>query len=352
LHRGESDKVPVRIEDVARAAGVSTATVSRALRGLPSVSAETQQAVRRAATDLGYVVSRSASSLASGKTLTVAVVTPYVSRWYYATVIEAVERELRSVGYDALLVGVGASMTDDVEPFRPEVLRGRVDGLVILTAPLTGQELDGLRRLTVPMAFVGAAASGTISVRIDDLSVGRMATEHLLGLAHRRIAYIGGDPDDHRNFAAPSDRRAGWLAAMRQAGIEPPSSYAEKSDFTADTGALATERLLALPVPPTAVFAASDDIAFGVLNAGRCAGLDVPRDLSVIGVDDHDISATMGLTTIAQPVAQQGMRAAQLVLAVIGGDSSRRHEHVLLPTTLVSRRTTAAPPESGAETAL
>jgi DNA-binding LacI/PurR family transcriptional regulator len=320
--------------------------VSRALRGLPSVSAETRKTVRSVAADLGYVVSRSASSLASGKTLTVGVVTPYVSRWYYATVIEAVERELRSVGYDALLVGVGESMTDEEGPFRPEVLRGRVDGLVILTAPLTGHELDGVRRLTVPMAFIGAAAAGTISVRVDDLAIGRLATEHLLGLGHRQIAYIGGDPDDKRNFAAPSDRRAGWLAMMRSAGIEPPSSYAEKSDFTAETGRRATERLLALPNPPTAVFAASDDIAFGVLSAVHDAGLDVPRDLSVIGVDDHDISATFDLTTIGQPVAEQGRLAAQLVLSVIGGDSSRRHEHVLMPTALISRRTTAAPAHS------
>jgi DNA-binding LacI/PurR family transcriptional regulator len=336
--------VPVRIEDVARAAGVSTATVSRALRGLPSVSTETQQAVRQAAADLGYVVSRSASSLASGKTLTVGVVTPYVSRWYYATVIEAVERALRVVGYDALLVGVGESMTGDVEPFRPEVLRGRVDGLVILTAPLTGAEMDEVRRLTVPMAFVGAGAPGTMSVRVDDLSIARAATEHLIGLGHHRIAYIGGDPADSRNFAAPLDRRAGWLSAMRQAGLEPPPEYAEVSDFTAATGRCAAERLLKLAEPPTAVFAASDDIAFGVLSAARAAGVAVPKDLSVIGVDDHDLSATVGLTTIAQPVAEQGKLAAQLVLAVIGGDLSRRHEHVLIDTTLTRRDTTAAPP--------
>jgi DNA-binding LacI/PurR family transcriptional regulator len=192
------------------------------------------------------------------------------------------------------------------------------------------------------MAFVGASAAATMSVRIDDLSVGRTATEHLLGLGHRRIAYIGGDPDDQRNFAAPLDRRAGWLSAMRQAGVEPPPAYAETSDFTAETGLHAMERLLALPDPPTAVFAASDDIAFGVLCAARSAGLDVPADVSVIGVDDHELSATMGLTTIAQPVAEQGRLAAQLVLAVIAGDVSRRHEHILLDTTLVQRRTTTA----------
>ncbi|MDX6197472.1 MAG: LacI family transcriptional regulator, repressor for deo operon, udp, cdd, tsx, nupC, and nupG [Actinomycetota bacterium] len=333
----------VRIEDVARAAGVSTATVSRALRGLPSVSAETQQIVRDAAAELGYVVSRSASSLASGRTLTVGLVTPYASRWYYATVIEAVERELRAVGYDALLVGVGASMTEDAEPFRAEVLRGRVDGLVILTAPLTGQELDGLRRLTVPIAFVGAGAPGAMSVRIDDLSVGRTATQHLLGLGHAKIAYVGGDPADRRNFAAPLDRRAGWLSAMREAGLDPPAPYAEISDFTAATGRQAMERLLELPERPTAVFAASDDIAFGVLSAARDAGCRVPGDMSVIGVDDHEISAAVGLTTIAQPVAEHGRLAAKLVLAVIGGDDSRRHEHVVLPTSLVCRETTGPP---------
>jgi DNA-binding LacI/PurR family transcriptional regulator len=338
--------VPVRIEDVARAAGVSTATVSRALRGLPTVSADTQATVRRAAADLGYVVSRSASTLASGRTLTVGLVTPYVSRWFFATAIEAVERELRNVGYDALLVGVGESMTTDVEPFRAAELRGRVDGIVILTAPLTGQEMDGVRRLTVPTVFLGAAVSGTMSVRVDDVSVGRTATEHLLALGHRRIAHVGGDPGQQLNFSAPADRRAGWLSAMREAGIDPPAAYAETSDFTAASGQSAMERLLAVRERPTAVFAASDEIAFGVLSAARAAGCDVPADLSVVGVDDHDLSAMADLTTIAQPVVEQGQLAAQLVLAAIGGDLSRRHEHVLMATRLVLRSSTA-PPRGG-----
>jgi DNA-binding LacI/PurR family transcriptional regulator len=343
--------VPVRIEDVARAAGVSTATVSRALRGLPSVSSDTREAVSRVATDLGYVVSRSASSLASGKTMTVGVVTPYVGRWFFATVIEAVERELRRVGYDALLVGVGEPMTGHEEPFRPEMLRGRVDGMIVVTAPLTGREMDGVRRLTLPTVFVGAAVSGSMSVRVDDLSVGRTATEHLIGLGHRRIAHIGGDPEQLLNFSAPADRRAGWLSAMREAGLEPPPSYTETSDFTALAGQRAAERLLSLATPPTAVFAASDEIACGVLAAARSAGLDVPGDLSVIGVDDHELSATFGLTTIAQPVFEQGQLAAELVLSVIGGDLSRRHEHVVVPTRLVLRSSTGPPARARRRTA-
>lgn len=335
--------MPVRIEDVARAAGVSTATVSRALRGLPTVSAQTQATVRRVAADLGYVVSRSASTLASGRTLTVGVVTPGVGRWFFATAIEAVERELRHVGYDALLVGVGETMTGDVGLFRPEVLRGRVDGVVVLTAPLTGHELDGVRRLAVPTVFLGAAVSGVMSVRIDDVAVGRTATEHLLALGHRRIAHIGGDPGQQLNFTAPTDRQAGWLSAMRAADIDPPPAYAETSDFTAAGGKRATERLLALPDPPTAVFAVSDEVAFGVLSAARDARRQVPGDLSVVGVDDHELSGLIELTTIAQPVVEQGRLAARLVLAAIGGDSSRRHEHVLVATSLVRRATTGAP---------
>jgi DNA-binding LacI/PurR family transcriptional regulator len=235
-------------------------------------------------------------------------------------------------------------MTGVATPFRPELLIGRVDAVVILTVPLTGQEIDGLRRLTVPTAFVGAAVAGSMSVRIDDVAVGRTATEHLLSLGHRKIAHVGGDPEQSLNFAAPSDRRAGWLSALRAAGIDPPSSYVEISDFTAADGERAMERLLRLPDRPTAVFAASDEIAFGVLRAARAAGCEVPHDVSVIGVDDHDLSETLGLTTIAQPVADQGQLAAQLVLAVIAGDRSRRHEHVLMPTTLVCRETTAPAP--------
>jgi DNA-binding LacI/PurR family transcriptional regulator len=337
--------VPVRIEDVARAAGVSTATVSRALRGLPSVSADTQSAVRRAAADLGYVVSRSASSLATGRTLTVGVVTPHVGKWFFATLIDAVERELRGVGYDALLVGIGDPVG---EPFRAESLRGRVDGIVVLTAPLTGQELDGVRRLTVPIVFVGASVAGTMSVRIDDVAVGRTATEHLLSLGHRRIAHIGGDPEQPLNFSAPADRRAGWLSALREAGIEPPPSYFAPSDFTAARGYDAARTLLELDERPTAVFAGSDEAAFGLMRAAREAGIRIPEDLSVVGVDDHDLSEAVGLTTIAQPVPAQGRLAAELVLTAIRGDLSRRHENVLLPTRLVCRGTTGQAPMTGA----
>jgi DNA-binding LacI/PurR family transcriptional regulator len=336
-----------RIEDVAREAGVSTATVSRALRGLPNVSDQTRSNVARVASQLGYVVSRSASRLASGRTQAVAVIAPFMERWFFAQAVAAIESELRRSDMDALLIGMTQPDDGVREPFEPDVLRGRVDGVVVLTVPLTGSELDAVRRLDLPTVYVGASVAGAMSVRIDDVAVARLATEHLLELGHTRIAYVGGDPRQPLNFSAPADRRAGWMAALRSAGIDPAPSYDVPGLFTAEGGARALETLRALKEPPTAIFCASDEMALGVLAAARRAGLSVPGDLSVIGIDGHELSALMGLTTVEQPVAQQGALAARMVLEALQGERSRHHEHVVLPVHLALRDSTAALRDAG-----
>ena len=334
----------VRIEDVAQRAGVSTATVSRALRGLPNVAPSTRAAVTRVAEDLGYVASRTASTLAGGRTLAVAVVTPYVARWYFATIIDAVERVLRADFYDALLVGVSPPCAPGASTpaarFEPETLRGRVDAVVVLSLPLSGRELDGVRRLQLPTVFVGAAIGGAMSVRIDDVAVGRTATEHLLALGHHRIAFVGGDPVEPVLYSAPTERRAGWMSALRAVGREPDHRYDVPGLFTVQGGYAAGQHLLALPDPPTAVFAASDEMAVGILTAARAAGRDVPADLSVVGVDGHEIGQVLGLTTVVQPVRGQGELAARLVLQALAGDDVHTSEHVLLPVTLREGGTT------------
>ncbi|MCW2668863.1 MAG: transcriptional regulator, laci family protein [Frankiales bacterium] len=333
-----------RIQDVAREAGVSTATVSRALRGLPNVSEQTRRTVSQVASELGYVVSRSASRLATGRTLAIAVIAPYVERWFYAQLVSAIEGELRQSGFDALLIGIAEPEDTDRDPFDPATLRGRVDGVVVLTVPLTGAELDGLRSLGLPTVFVGAAVSGSMSVRIDDVAVARVATEHLLQLGHRRIAYVGGDPRQRINFTAPVDRRAGWLAALREAGIEPDPSWEVPGQFTATGGFAAGNTLLDLPEPPTAVFCASDDMASGLLLAVRGRGLKVPEDLSILGVDGTEMAQLLDLSTVAQPVRKQGEIAARMVLQALRGEQRHRLEHAVLPVVLVERGSTAAGP--------
>jgi LacI family repressor for deo operon, udp, cdd, tsx, nupC, and nupG len=337
--------MPVTIEDVALRAGVSTATVSRALRGLPHVSAATRAQVARIALDLGYVPSKSATNLATGRTHTVGVVTPHVARWFFAQAIEAVEGELREQGYDVLLLVLPPGTEVDRPPFDPEELRQRVDAVAVLTVPLTGTELDALRRLRLPIVFVGGSVPGLMSVRIDDIAVGRLATEHLLSLGHRRIAHINGDPYGPLNFTAPVDRRAGWLSAMRAAGVEVDPQLDVPGFFTVEGGRQAMRQLLALDEPPTAVFAAGDEMAFGALAEAREAGVHVPGELSIVGVDDHDMSALWGLTTVRQPVREQGRRAAALLLQALlpTAASSRPAEHVLLEVELVARSSTASP---------
>jgi DNA-binding LacI/PurR family transcriptional regulator len=342
--------MPVTIQDVAQRAGVSTATVSRALRGLPHVSAETRARVAGIAVDLGYVASRSASNLATGRTRTVGVVTPHIGRWYFANAIEALERELSRCGYDVMLTvlppghgpGRGPGTGVGRPPFDPEQLRQRVDAVAVLTVPLTGTELDALRRLRLPVVFIGGSVSGVMSVRIDDLAVGRLATEHLLSLGHRRIAHIGGDPMEPLNFNAPVDRRAGWSSALRTAGLAPDAELDVPGHFTAAGGQAAMRRLLLLEEPPTGVFAGSDEMAFGALAALREAGRSAPDDVSVIGVDDHELAAAAGLTTVRQPVVEQGRTAAGLLLAALAPKTGAAHvsEHVLLPVELVERCST------------
>jgi DNA-binding LacI/PurR family transcriptional regulator len=333
--------VPVTIDDVARTAGVSTATVSRALRGLPHVNERTRAEVHRIALDLGYVPSKSASTLASGRTRTVGVVTPHIAKWFFARAIEALEQELRAVGYDVLLLALPPGPASGRPVFDPEELRQRVDAVAVLTIPLTGRELDGLRALRLPMAFVGASVAGAMSVRIDDVAVGRTATQHLLELGHTRIGHIGGDPDEALNFNAPVDRRTGWMSALRDAGLSPDPDLDVPGMFTVEGGRRAMHELLALPDPPTAVFAASDEMAFGAIAEARAAGVAVPEQLSVVGVDDHELADLFGLTTVGQPVEEQGRAAARMLLATLARTTTHSNEHLLLPVTLVHRSSTA-----------
>lgn len=352
-----------KIDDVARLAGVSTATVSRALRGLPTVSAATRRRVLAAAEQLQYAVSPSASRLAGGRTGTVAVVVPRITRWFFGTVVEAVEEFLHQAGYDLLLYNLGGR-----EQIRQRVLRNanlhkRVDAIMLVATPLRPADLTALGALDLPGITIssGTVVPGWPCVRIDDVAAARTATRHLLDLGHRRIAHISGDPDDELAFTTHLDRRRGYREALRAAGIRPDPSLDVESQFTIDGGNRATAELLARGEPPTAIFAACDEMAMGAITALRDAGLRVPQDVSVIGVDDHDLASVLGLSTIAQPAAEQGRLAARLLLDPLstrttgpyagqvpdqrigGGRGDTPTPPVILPTRLVVRESTAPP---------
>jgi len=329
------------IEDVARAAGVSTATVSRALRNLPNVNEATRERVRAAASKLGYVASPSAASLASGRTRAIGLITPWVNRWFFANVIDAAERELRAHGYDVLLYTFDIRRQSTRPRVDPDVLRRRVDGILVVGLPLADDEIAALVGLGYPLVCIGWGGSELSTVRLDDRAIGLAATRHLTALGHRRIAHLTGTPDDVHPWAPPVERAEGWREAMREVGVEPDDDLLELGGFEIAGGRASITRLMARRPDITAVFAASDEMAMGAILGLRDLGLRVPQDVSVIGVDGHELGELVGLTTLAQPVEEQGAAAASLVLDMIDGRPAPAS--VVYPTTLIERTSTGPP---------
>ena len=269
-----------KIDDVARLAGVSTATVSRALRGLPTVSAATRRRVLAAAEQLQYAVSPSASRLAGGRTGTVAVVVPRITRWFFGTVVEAVEDFLHESGYDLLLYNLGGREQTRQRVLRTANLHKRVDAVILVATPLRPTDVTALTALDLPGVTIssGTAVPGWPCVRIDDVAAARTATRHLLELGHTRIAHISGDPDDELAFTTHLDRRRGYQAALRGGRAAGPTpSLDVESQFTIDGGNRATAELLARGEPPTAIFAACDEMAMGAMTALRTPGCGCRR---------------------------------------------------------------------------
>ncbi len=336
-----------RIDDVARLAGVSTATVSRALRGLPVVSELTRGRVLEAAKQLGYVASPSASRLAGGKTRTVAVVVARITRWFFATVVEAAEDTLHRAGYDMVLYNLGGRPESRRRLFSGTTLAHRADALMLVCTPLDAPDIAAVERLGIPVVTVNDGRRDWPAVCIDDFAAACSATEHLLSLGHRRIAHLGGAGADRLSGTVHIDRRQGYLCALRAAGIEPDPALDIEAEFTLPGAIRGTAELLRRGEVPTAIFAACDEMAMGAMSVLRGAGLRVPEDVSVIGIDDHDMAAVVGLTTIAQPAAEEGRVAANLLLEQLCGMAETPKSPALLPTRLVLRHSTASPRVEG-----
>lgn len=333
------------IQEVADAAGVSTATVSRALSGNGHVSDATKGRVTSAAAALGYVVSSNASSLASGHTKNIGVVIPFLNRWFYSSVLEGAESSLLSNGYDLTLYNLGGGGEERRSVFEHFLLRKRVDAVVAISLELTPGELAGLLALGKPIVGVGGPLVGVRTLSIDDVAVARLATEHLLALGHRSIAHIGGDQASERDFHLPTNRRFGYQAPLDAAGIPSDPALFQSADFTIAGGYAAAKQLFGNPrTRPTAVFAASDEMAIGTILAARDLGLRVPGDISVIGIDDHELSGFFGVTTVAQFPELQGRLAVELLMNELHPDRhSLGSSNTPLPFELIVRASTSRP---------
>jgi LacI family transcriptional regulator, repressor for deo operon, udp, cdd, tsx, nupC, and nupG len=303
---------PNTIEDVAREAGVSVATVSRAMRGLPNVAPSTREHVLAVAARLDYRADPSAARLAAGRTRAVAIAVPMLDSWYFSKVMAGAEAVLSEAGYDLL------AFTIDSDERRHRALGGplvkRVDGVILVDLRIPHEEATALAAGDVPIVTIGFEIAGASAVMVDDLGIAERAVEHLVALGHRDIALLGGVTDDPLRFTVPELRRAGYRRALRRHGIEHRHRYEAHGNFSVEGGREAMASLLDRDDPPTAVFAMSDEMAFGALREIWDRGLDVPGDVSVVGVDDHDIAAVVGLTTMQQEVASHGAVAARQLL--------------------------------------
>jgi DNA-binding LacI/PurR family transcriptional regulator len=339
--------VSASIEDVAQRAGVSISTVSRALRGLPNVSPVTRQRVLEAASDLRYSASPHAVGLASGKTRTLAVVMPFVSRWSFGQALDGIESVLSASGYDLILHRVGdpESRARFIERMP---LRKRVDGIIAVYLPLTDSGVDILADVRVPVVLVGPSSDALPSVCIDDAEGASAAAQHLINLGHRRIGLIGGGNEETLRFAVPRNRREGYRRSLANNGVDVDRALEVPGDFTAAGGAAAMGVLLGRADPPTAVFAESDEMAMGAVRTVQSAGLRIPEDVSIVGFDDHELAHLFDLTTVAQDIVDQGIVAATLLLDIIEnrreqGQGAEEPPRVVLPTRLVIRGSTGRP---------
>ena len=330
------------LTEVAEAAGVSLITASRALRGVGRVAKETRERVLAAAAQLDYTPDMIAQKMRGGNSSLIGVFVNGFRSLVMHELLSAINDEARRLGFD--LIVFNADHFDDARRAgTAEMLRKLCDGLMLLLPDANDGLLARLERAHAPCVLVGFAG------RQVDLPVvlgsnrlaARAAVDHLLGLGHRRIAFIAGT-----SYTGQSEeRQRGYEDALRAAGIAPEPAYLRQGDFNDASGFAETGALLALPDPPTAIFAANDAMAFGALDAVSAAGLKVPHDVSVVGFDDVIRAAVVHpkLTTVRQPLHEIAVRAvAELVTAIRGGRAEGLR--IELPARLVVRESTGPAP--------
>ena len=331
------------VDAVAERARVSVSTVSRALRDMPGVSQETRKRVQRIAQELGYVPSLAGSRLATGRTGAIAIVTPNLSKWFFGQVLASAGRVLRQAGFDVLLYELADTAARE-RFFAGSSLTGRADGVLVIALQPTPEELATLEAQNLPLAFLGSGIPGRSGVRVDDHAAGRAAARHLINLGHERIAFIGirEAADSTLGGVPPANRLKGYREALAEAGLEPSQDLEVHEENSTAGGSRAMSQLLCAEVAPTAVFVASDEMAFGVLRTLKAGGIEVPGDMSVIGFDNHELSEMLDLTTMDHSVALQGSETARRLLALITPDAGAEPD-LVLSAQLIVRGTTAPP---------
>lgn len=331
------------ISQIAAELGLSKSTVSRALRGLPNVAPETVEAVRQAAAKMGYVPSVAAAGLSTGRNHAIGVVVPSLNRWFYTSVLTGISRALAELGYDVVLFDLDRNLGEGPRVFVRSLLRRRVDALIVVSAVFTDEEFEEFALLDIPMIAVGPPAPGFRSIGVDDAAIMTTIMDHVLGLGHRRIGFLGGLDSESLNVVSATERESVFTRMAQEAGAVVEPEWVLLGGYRNDLARQAAGRLFESDSYPTALVCTSDEMAIGAMFAIHAAGLRVPEDVSVTGVDDHEYAAIYNLTTCWQNAQAQGAQAARQVVAEIEG-AEPPESFAPAPFLFVPRGTTAPPP--------
>lgn len=332
------------IRDVAERAGVGLATVSRVLNQSPLVSEGTRQRVLDVIRDLNYTPHAAARRLSLGKTLTIKVFVPFFPRPSVAERLAGAVSLLSQSEYDLVIHNI-ETPERRATCFEQLPTSKDVDGVLIISLSPLDHEAERFVHADIPIVLIDAdhpALTMLHRVTTDDVEGGRRAAEHLIQLGHRRIGFIGDIINNPFHFVSSRDRCLGYQQALAAASLPfRPEYYAEGEHGRREARDLARS-MLSLAERPTAIVAASDTQAVGVLEAARELGLCVPEDLSVIGYDDIEVADMMGLTTMRQMLYEFGQRGVELLLETLD-NPDRPPVHEIMPTKLVVRQTTSSP---------
>lgn len=335
----------VTIKDVAQRAGVSPSTVSRVFSGNTSISKKTRAKVRKAMDELGYYPHAIARSLVMKNSATIGLVihqesSQALSNTFFPEVIKGIADVLEEEEFDLLLVT--KSRQERRKDKVLDLLRGhKVDGILILTSKVQDPLLPALRKGGYPFVVLGRTDRvEDCSINNDNVEASFQAVQHLITLGHGQIGLITGSEE----YTVSMDRRRGYEEALQKAGIRVEEDLMKQVDFTMEGSYSATLKLLSHNDPPTAIFAADDSMAAGVLRACSSRGFKVPKDISVVGFNDDPIALLMDppLTTISIPTWELGQRAAAMLFSLIKGDQINERQ-IILPTQLCIRSSTSPP---------
>lgn len=329
----------VTIRDVAKKANVGVGTVSRVLNNNKAVSDETREKVLAAIKDLQYSPNPLARRLSLGRTLTIGVVLPFLTLPSYVERLRGVQQALVDTEYDLTLFSI--ENPHKVGSYITNLSRkSRLDGAIFISLPLTDSQINQFSHAHIPIVLVDAHHTAVSRVYIDDQAGGHLATSHLIELGHRKIAFLSDYLENPFKFTAMRKRFDGYQEALYDAGITFRPNYHQEGTLGGRDSFEKAMVLLNLPNRPTAVFAASDTHAIGVIKAAHELGLKVPGDLSVVGYDDIRDAEYLNITTIHQPLFESGMESANILLASFVEPPVASID-LMLPTRLIVRGTTA-----------